>query len=407
MYQNQKHRGSQGFGFIEISDKVVGPLHRARFENEIMGMLSPSKATEILFHHRFPTSTPNTEATAHPIPVTHESLRYDYVVVHNGVISNADALKKQFEKEKFVYSTEMFSGYYQHNRFYRDDYPKVKFNDSESLAIDLALAIENGKEKTESYGSIAFIALQIEKTTRRAVRLYFGRNDRSPLNLNFTDHIMTLSSAGAGVEVKPHKLHYYDYSTDGFFTVEGNFQIGALTTAVVPAKHYHVDVLNEKYDPTTKTWIPKTEEDRIYENEMGFNTRRLPLRDTEPDLRDMADIDFDGGDENFGTRGDEKTPIEGYPDGLTFKHSLGQQIFYTEQEMEFYYINLIDDLEFWKKYKKDADREKNAEDAAMAQSMVDCCLEDEQNLRNVIKQIHPEAFDDFKKDENNVPIINS
>jgi len=42
----------------------------------------------IIAHHRYPTSTKNLINQTHPIQVSNELLEHDYLVIHNGVITN-------------------------------------------------------------------------------------------------------------------------------------------------------------------------------------------------------------------------------------------------------------------------------------------------------------------------------
>lgn len=225
-FEAQRSRGTQGFGFIgmekEEGSYVFKNWAQAMTENYIKAELDKSSATDILFHHRFPTSTPNVCEATHPILVDHASLKYAYYVVHNGVISNDDTLKEKHEAQGYVYNTTV-------ETFYRSGGQEYKaadqFNDSEALAIDLAQAIESDRTKTEAFGSIAFCVLQVEKDSKKVLNLFFGRNAQNPLKLQKNDDLISLTSAGEGADVEPHKLFAYSYET-GEISMVRAFDVG-------------------------------------------------------------------------------------------------------------------------------------------------------------------------------------
>lgn len=175
MYQEQKARGIQGFGYVAIgmNGKVTG-FQRAQHEHEIQSMLkNEGNAHAIMFHHRQPTSTPNVKECAHPILVSNEKLTYDYYVCHNGVISNDDELKAAHLTEGFAYTTTI-------ETFYRAggvEYPATEqYNDSEAFAIDLAKVLDKKDTYMGARGSIAFVAIQVDKVTKDVIAVYCGRN---------------------------------------------------------------------------------------------------------------------------------------------------------------------------------------------------------------------------------------
>ena len=65
LYQNQKDRGRDGFGFVGLDTAKI-TTYRATKEKGIMGFLNKNPYSEILFHHRNPTSTENTLKSTHP-----------------------------------------------------------------------------------------------------------------------------------------------------------------------------------------------------------------------------------------------------------------------------------------------------------------------------------------------------
>lgn len=196
-YKNQKSRGQQGFGFVAIKNNRVVAYVRAQHEDEIMKALRQQDAPEILFHHRFPTSTPNVEESAHPLLVEHPDLKYRYYIAHNGVIRNTDELYAKHAELGFKYSTEL--RYYfetaRGERFEGD----VEWNDSESLAIETALALEEKKKDIETKGAVALIGLKLDGD--RVVERLFYRNDGNPLKLEENKHLLAISSEGKGESV--------------------------------------------------------------------------------------------------------------------------------------------------------------------------------------------------------------
>lgn len=208
-YEKQKTRGTQGYGYVELKAGYVVAIIRTQTEKEIMEKLEKSTADEILFHHRTPTSTPNIIESTHPILVSNKSLKYNYYVVHNGMISNDDTLRDEHIKQGFEYTTDLQKQYVSKNMVYNE---AMIWNDSESVAIDLCQAIETGKEMT-SKGSIAIIALQFEKTTGKAIALYFGRNNGNPLKIENDKNFFSLSSE-TGKDLKTDNLYRFDYATN-------------------------------------------------------------------------------------------------------------------------------------------------------------------------------------------------
>ena len=200
-YEEQASRGKQGFGFVAACDDRVVAYERDETEEGIKKKLKQldteaeeHKITidELMFHHRFPTSTPNTENTAHPIFVSNNVLKFDYYVVHNGVVTNPLALRGYHDRLLFEYTTEVeIVTYMQVKRDSRgrklpksqrihEERIETKFNDSEALAIELALWNEDIIPKVRAEGSYAFVVWQVDKETKNIVKTHFGRKS-SPL----------------------------------------------------------------------------------------------------------------------------------------------------------------------------------------------------------------------------------
>lgn len=179
LMMNQKTRGMQGFGYIAIKDNKIVSVVRHTEHAGIKDALMKEESELILFHHRLPTSTMNTKRTAHPIFVSNDLLKYDYYVAHNGIISNAEALKKIHEELGYQYTTES-----REKKFvvYADGSNELLsdisggFNDSESLAIELAQFLEGVKETIDTRGSVAFWAAKVIKGTSLVESISFGKN---------------------------------------------------------------------------------------------------------------------------------------------------------------------------------------------------------------------------------------
>ena len=208
IYFNQKERGIRGYGFLSV-DKMK--YNRAKWEQEIFHDMKGIKSSEILFHHRSPTSTKNSEMTAHPIFTDDPVYQYNYYMVHNGIIYNHRELKKKHENDFGIrYSTrEIQDGVEVHN-------------DSEALMHELILSIEGRDNKTpkniEAYGSVAFVLLQMNKSGK-PLRLYFGRNS-SPLEIVTVDNLLMIASNlgyQEAKEVNKDILYHFDYSDYKFY----------------------------------------------------------------------------------------------------------------------------------------------------------------------------------------------
>lgn len=227
-YQEQKSRGKEGFGYVSIKDGKV-TYDRSADEKEIEKSLDGLDAPdEILFHHRYPTSTKNIAECAHPIMVDNKELDNIFYVVHNGVITNTASLKEKHEKLGYVYNTEvtirkteltetitriphpiekgMVIGYNNENKTERTEH-----NDSESLAIELARLVSDKGTDIGTHGSVAFMMLEVDRTGR-PLRMHFGRNGGNPLGKRKKNGHIIVSSLG-GDDIEDNTWYAYDYET--------------------------------------------------------------------------------------------------------------------------------------------------------------------------------------------------
>ncbi|MEK7112985.1 MAG: hypothetical protein AAB875_06765, partial [Patescibacteria group bacterium] len=180
---------------------------RAKLESQIIKALSELEETDlIIFHHRIPTSSPNTAKANHPILIENKKLENKYYLVHNGHITNSDELKKDHEKIGFSYQTNVLSHYKTlPNQHYSC------FTDSESLGVELALYIEGKKEKVEAIGGVACFLLQVNRDNI-AIKFFSFRNS-NPIKMYSNQNGVFLSSSGKGEEVKSDTLFELDLST--------------------------------------------------------------------------------------------------------------------------------------------------------------------------------------------------
>jgi hypothetical protein len=73
------------------------------------------------------------------------------------------------------------------------------------------LWLNNKKKKIEAEGSVAFVCLETNKKTSRALRLYFYRNDSVPLKIYKDKTLFLLASEGGYAETKKNRLYFWDY----------------------------------------------------------------------------------------------------------------------------------------------------------------------------------------------------
>lgn len=232
-YQRQKHRGTQGFGYVSaLNGEIIG-LERSTEEKDILEKLHQDIGNMILFHHRFPTSTPNYVEATHPIFVSHESLKHDYLVVHNGVVSNAGILRTRHEAAGFKYRTLLTS--YDVTVDGTQYIAGERFNDTEALAIELAITIEAIGTKLDITGTAAFIAYQIEKGKNRIEKVFFGRNTLNPLKVWGYKNFVTICSEGAGEDAEPHTLYCLDPITND--VTQRPLEIGFVFSATPSSNH--------------------------------------------------------------------------------------------------------------------------------------------------------------------------
>ena len=265
-YSWQKTRGQKGYGFVSINNGKWEQHWRMEDEARALKELATMKGNEILFHHRNPTSTPNFYEAAHPIFVSNKCLKYDYYVVHNGVITKPELLKEKHDKIGFEYVSLLKKVWVSKTR---EQDIEEQFNDSEALAVEFALDIEGERAGLGHVdGRIAFMAMQVRKQDNKPMALFWGRNGGSPLMYRKEEAFTSITSEGTGTEVPVHKLFCYDYELKT--TSEEDYKVGfhyEYPAAKAASSDY--DYMTD-WDYVNKCWKKKTN--------MGFEPNKtLPL----------------------------------------------------------------------------------------------------------------------------------
>jgi len=114
IYENQKHRGTQGGGMLiktTKANKVTFMRARTEDSDELFSnskqKFSVIKEGDILLaHHRFPTTNDRGFKTTHPF--VNET--GDIALIHNGTISNWKTLHKTLKEEGHDFETELVEG---------------------------------------------------------------------------------------------------------------------------------------------------------------------------------------------------------------------------------------------------------------------------------------------------------
>lgn len=192
-YDKQKTRGQQGFGIFDGQE--MNMVHETK-EDSILKWLSKYDSNLLMMHHRFPTSTANVKRAAHPFSTKGYFGKNEYILIHNGHISNALDLIEEHEKLGIEYYSVL------------QDW---SFNDSEALLWDFALLMEGKQTELKARGAMAIICLKLVKG--KLEKMYFGRNV-NPLVLNRTKEDIELSSEGEeGELVERDKLFTWHYKS--------------------------------------------------------------------------------------------------------------------------------------------------------------------------------------------------
>ena len=233
---------------------------RASKEDKILKWLCKYDSNLIMFHHRYPTSTINVKRAAHPFS-TKDYFKDQYIMVHNGVISNAKELYKEHQEMGIEYQSLLQDG---------------TFNDSEALLWDLALTLEGKQKELTARGSIAFVCIKL--TDGKLNKMHFGRNS-SPLNMFRNKDGIALSSEGEGESIDRDKLYTF------------NYELQRLTNREFEIPSYYSTYTTPTYTPSYTDGNYDT-----YWNRVGTG------------VNDYLDSDFDrDGNYQCATYGDDET----------------------------------------------------------------------------------------------------
>ncbi len=208
-YESQRERGKEGFGVVIVDEKNKVTVHRSAIESKALLDLYMNPAKIVFMHHRQPTSTNNHKDQTHPIYVFHKDLKYNYLVMHNGVIGNNEEVRQAHKKLGIEYTTLIQEKDY--NSTTRKWDKSEKFNDSECLAIELARIIEGKSNKIIAAGSAAYVVLQINKETDTLVRTMFGTNiEKDRLKFSQNRNQIRMTSEGGGMDAKNDIMYIVD-----------------------------------------------------------------------------------------------------------------------------------------------------------------------------------------------------
>lgn len=224
-YQAQRQRGTEGFGYFQPG---INRLSHNPAEDRLLADMLRHPASEVLFHHRFPTSTKNVQNACHPFSTNANKalFNHSYVLVHNGYLSNDDELKRDHEALGIKYIS---------------DQPDGRFNDSEALLYDVAFYLEGKQTKLMAQGAIAFVVIERDETGK-AIKLHWARNSSSPLQVQYKPgKLLALASEGKGLEVAPHQLNTFDYATGVITTQELTVNGYTYTSLKRNDDNYHWD----------------------------------------------------------------------------------------------------------------------------------------------------------------------
>lgn len=359
-YQAQKTRGTRGYGFLEIKDGQALDIKRATDEKSALDFLKVSEANEILFHHRTPTSTHNVLGATHPIYVSHDSLKYDYVGIHNGVIQNSEKIKKEHEAEGYTYQTIVKTQYVDNFKTYDGD---TKFNDSESLIIELAKMIDTGGAKVATAGSIAFIIVQLDKDTGKRTGLFFGRNYGNPLVSRLTNEGLTLASEGDGTVVEPLFLWEYNYKKNEL--TKGR-DITLPQTEWATTNYYGKNTNNYADDDYYAGWYGK---DKKKEKELAEKPRM-----------------------GFTTEKEKTKAVTTYEPLATITENGTKVSFYTLEQFDFHYTQKKQELTDWQGWALEAAARNDLETARECELNIEDILLEIEDYETIKKELYDEAY---------------
>ena len=270
LYEEQFNRGQRGFGIIFVENNQPIQIKRATEPTKFLLDLYMNPSHGIMAHHRTPTSTENELQQTHPIKVHNKILKFDYYVVHNGMIHNVSDMVEKHEKLGFKYTTETAGKYLQSSKAY---------NDSEALAIEIALFLEQKIKTIEAEGSCAFCILKVDKKTQQAVSFYFGKDEISPLNYYVDDNYVMASSEGPGTALPDKTLFEVSLNTPKFKEKQLKVTFKEKPIIATPTRiGFNTELSHHPLSPTYVPYAGKTNWDdwNDYPSGQLLNQSKLP-----------------------------------------------------------------------------------------------------------------------------------
>ncbi len=182
-----------------------------------------------------------------------DKLDHQYYVLHNGVISNSKDLREKHYERGITYSTEIIKGFtaVSTGKVYQND---VVWNDSESLAVETALAMEGKKYTIATEGAAAVIGLKV--IGDRVIERFFYRNDHHPLMFHEDKQMITLTTLGSGTLVPDTMVQKLDPHA-GF----SRYGDGIAVPKSFTYKNFYSSrdaefYRTHKWDNTSKSYVP-------------------------------------------------------------------------------------------------------------------------------------------------------
>lgn len=214
-------------------------------------------------------------------PFSSKGLKHNYILVHNGWLTNAQ---------------ELVDDHYVQGIKYRSQQADNRFNDSEALLYDVALYLDGKQDKLNAEGAIAFVV--VERDGTKPIKLHFARNS-SPLIMQFKPgRLLSLASEGHGEMIKPDTLYTFDYTT------------GKITTKALQIPEYRYQP-QAGYKPTYK---PSWRYDEWYNDDQLL----LAKSNKYPDYTEEIGRHLFDGEETYGLS-TSRMAID-YADDLVNKH---------------------------------------------------------------------------------------
>lgn len=250
-FEKQRHRGTQGFGVFDGQEKN---LMRTPKEKKIMSWLRRYPSSMLMFHHRIPTSTINVKKACHPFSTRDYFGNAQYVLIHNGWVTNDGELRDLHLKQGITYQSDLHDG---------------TFNDSEALLWDMALYLEGKQAQPDAEGNLTFICMKL--VDGKPHSLYFGRNSY-PLNMYFTGSELSLSSEGMGGAIQNNTLYTFNYRNKTLKTAPVTFKSYTTTSRTDNGSHYVPAAYGMGYDyedDWDETIRYKSPENSLFDDEMS------------------------------------------------------------------------------------------------------------------------------------------